>query len=96
MAPKVTIVVFGDIGRSPRMQYHATSFLKEGFKVEIIGYGGSKPDDYLTSHKNCRVKYLPQVPQFTKGKLTHYQELRLEVIGCSYLNLHFKRFKLIS
>lgn len=74
MAPrKVTIVVFGDIGRSPRMQYHATSFLKKGFNLDIIGYGGSKPDEYLTSHKKCQVKYLPQVPHFTKSKLaTNY------------------------
>jgi beta-1,4-mannosyltransferase len=36
----VCIVVLGDIGRSPRMQYHATSFDAEGFMVDIVGYGG--------------------------------------------------------
>jgi len=36
----VCIVVLGDIGRSPRMQYHAISFLKTGFTIDIVGYGG--------------------------------------------------------
>ncbi|KAF2436208.1 putative beta-1,4-mannosyltransferase [Tothia fuscella] len=34
----VQIVVLGDIGRSPRMQYHALSIAKHGGRVDIIGY----------------------------------------------------------
>lgn len=36
----VQIVVLGDIGRSPRMQYHALSIAKHGGNVSIIGYPG--------------------------------------------------------
>lgn len=36
----VQIVVFGDIGRSPRMQYHALSIAKHGGRVFLIGYQG--------------------------------------------------------
>lgn len=36
----VTIVVLGDIGRSPRMMYHAESFAKDGFETTIVGYKG--------------------------------------------------------
>jgi beta-1,4-mannosyltransferase len=36
----VQIVVLGDIGRSPRMQYHALSIAKYGGKVFLIGYQG--------------------------------------------------------
>ena len=36
----VAVVVLGDIGRSPRMQYHALSLCREGYKVDIVGYGG--------------------------------------------------------
>lgn len=35
------IVVLGDIGRSPRMQYHAISIAKHGARVYIIGYKGN-------------------------------------------------------
>jgi beta-1,4-mannosyltransferase len=33
-------MVLGDIGRSPRMQYHALSLLEEGHYVTLIGYAG--------------------------------------------------------
>lgn len=36
----VQILVLGDIGRSPRMQYHATSVAKHGGQVQLIGYCG--------------------------------------------------------
>lgn len=36
----VQIVVLGDIGRSPRMQYHALSIAKLGGEVSLIGYRG--------------------------------------------------------
>ena len=36
----VQILVLGDIGRSPRMQYHALSIAKNGGHVTIIGYKG--------------------------------------------------------
>lgn len=38
--PTVQIVVLGDIGRSPRMQYHAISLARHGANVEVIGYQG--------------------------------------------------------
>lgn len=38
----VQIVVLGDIGRSPRMQYHALSIAKHGGKVDFIGYMGAQ------------------------------------------------------
>ena len=37
----VQILVLGDIGRSPRMQYHATSIAKHGGWVKLIGYCGT-------------------------------------------------------
>lgn len=34
------VVVLGDLGRSPRMQYHALSLLQEGHDVSLVGYTG--------------------------------------------------------
>ncbi len=34
------VMVLGDIGRSPRMQYHALSLLEDGHYVTLIGYAG--------------------------------------------------------
>lgn len=38
---RVVLLVLGDIGRSPRMQYHALSLARNGFGVDIVGYNGS-------------------------------------------------------
>jgi beta-1,4-mannosyltransferase len=42
--PKTTVqvLVLGDIGRSPRMQYHALSIAQGGGKVDLIGYHGNQ------------------------------------------------------
>ena len=37
---RVAVVVLGDIGRSPRMQYHSLSLAEHGYTVDLIGYGG--------------------------------------------------------
>ena len=34
------VMVLGDIGRSPRMMYHAESFARNGFQTYIIGNRG--------------------------------------------------------
>lgn len=37
---RIQVLVLGDIGRSPRMQYHALSIAKHGGIVDLIGYQG--------------------------------------------------------
>jgi beta-1,4-mannosyltransferase len=36
----VAVLVLGDLGRSPRMMYHAQSLSKSGFNVLLIGFAG--------------------------------------------------------
>ena len=38
---RTQVLVLGDIGRSPRMQYHALSIAKHGVQVDLIGYQGT-------------------------------------------------------
>ena len=38
----VVVVVLGDLGRSPRMQYHTLSLLKAGHIVSFVGYEGTE------------------------------------------------------
>lgn len=37
---RVCVLVLGDIGRSPRMQYHALSLSKHGYSVTFVGFLG--------------------------------------------------------
>lgn len=43
----VQVLVLGDIGRSPRMQYHAISIASHGGQVTLIGYQGSVPPSLI-------------------------------------------------
>ncbi|KAI0307514.1 hypothetical protein B0F90DRAFT_1674352 [Multifurca ochricompacta] len=58
----VAILVLGDIGRSPRMMYHAESFAKLHFETFLIGYKGSRPVPSLLSLPYIRFLYLSQPP----------------------------------
>lgn len=42
----VIVIVLGDLGRSPRMQYHANSLLKAGHSVSLVGYVGEVSADW--------------------------------------------------
>jgi len=44
----VAILVLGDIGRSPRMMYHAKSFAENNFETDLIGYHGVFPSQVLS------------------------------------------------
>jgi len=59
----VCVLVLGDIGRSPRMQYHAISFAREGFTVDIVGYPGSPPMREIGENARVRVHYLRPPPE---------------------------------
>ncbi|PFH54693.1 glycosyltransferase family 33 protein [Amanita thiersii Skay4041] len=60
----VAILVLGDIGRSPRMMYHANSFAINRFDTHIIGYRGSRPIPSLEKNENVHFHYLSELPAF--------------------------------
>lgn len=55
---KVCVVVLGDIGRSPRMQYHSLSLANAGYNVDIIGYEESKINNNVIQHSNINISPL--------------------------------------
>ncbi|XP_053606641.1 chitobiosyldiphosphodolichol beta-mannosyltransferase [Plodia interpunctella] len=68
----VKVVVLGDIGRSPRMQYHALSLANNGFKVIIISYLETTPPREVIDHPRISVTKLNPIV-FHKGpKLVQY------------------------
>ena len=54
------VLVLGDIGRSPRMQYHALSLAEaEPIKrVTLMGYRGEKVLDQLLENPKVHIKYI--------------------------------------
>jgi beta-1,4-mannosyltransferase len=57
--PLVQVVVLGDIGHSPRMQYHALSLAETGrVCVELIGFRGATPLQAICSNRFISLRFL--------------------------------------
>ncbi|XP_059472117.1 chitobiosyldiphosphodolichol beta-mannosyltransferase [Neocloeon triangulifer] len=63
---RACVVVLGDIGRSPRMQYHSLSLAKEGINVDLVGYQGSVPIKELTQNSSIQLHFIQPCPNFRK------------------------------
>jgi len=57
--PNVLLLVLGDIGRSPRMQYHALSLAENNYNVDFVGYKGSEPMKTISASKSIKIHYIP-------------------------------------
>lgn len=61
--PRVQVLVLGDLGRSPRMQYHALSIAKHGGCVDLIGYRDSDPHPDILSQSSISLLAIPPPPR---------------------------------
>lgn len=76
----VVVVVLGDVGRSPRMQYHAASLLEEGYHVTLVGYEGEALVPVLCRpHQNrlTVVRFSVPSPLFLRKILPLYLLIRV-------------------
>ena len=66
-ANRIQILVLGDIGRSPRMQYHALSVAKHGGQVDLVGYMGSDiHPDILANSASIKIHALDPTPEYLR------------------------------
>ena len=66
-ATRISILVLGDIGRSPRMQYHALSIAKNGGYVDLVGYVESDiHPEILANRSMIKVQALQSTPESLK------------------------------
>ncbi|CAO0800433.1 unnamed protein product [Mucor circinelloides] len=63
----VQVVVLGDIGRSPRMRYHATSLADSGCTVDLIGYTETNPGARVNVNRHIRVRPIRQAWSIPEG-----------------------------
>lgn len=75
----VQILVLGDIGRSPRMQYHALSVARHGGSVELIGYHGRHT--HSGSHSTRAVTLL-----LRNRQSRHLTQISLRVTESPYIH----------
>ena len=66
---RVQVVVLGDFGRSPRMQYHALSLADSlGADVDVVAYVGSEPRREVAIHPSIRMALIPPPPAWTNAR----------------------------
>ncbi|TVU48193.1 hypothetical protein EJB05_07821 [Eragrostis curvula] len=59
---RAAVVVLGDIGRSPRMQYHSLSLANQaGMEVDIVANGGSDPHLSLRQNPSIHIHEMKSV-----------------------------------
>jgi beta-1,4-mannosyltransferase len=56
---RFAVLVLGDLGRSPRMQYHALALAAHGADVDLIGFAGSPLPEALRENRRVRIHLLP-------------------------------------
>lgn len=56
---RTAVIVIGDLGRSPRMQYHAVSLADAGSEVDLIGLEGAAILPAVANHVRIRLHRLP-------------------------------------
>ncbi|XP_058627511.1 chitobiosyldiphosphodolichol beta-mannosyltransferase isoform X2 [Onychostoma macrolepis] len=69
----VCVLVLGDVGRSPRMQYHALSLSRHGYNVTLIGFLGSKPHQDILEDGRIDILPISELKGLTVGpKIVRY------------------------
>ncbi|XP_062999667.1 chitobiosyldiphosphodolichol beta-mannosyltransferase [Elgaria multicarinata webbii] len=66
-AGRVAVVVLGDLGRSPRMQYHALSLARRGRRVAFLGFAGTKPHSKIISNGNIQIVHIAELKIWQVG-----------------------------
>jgi beta-1,4-mannosyltransferase len=80
------VVVLGDFGRSPRMQYHTLSISsKPNTLVYVLAYAGAAPLQAITSAPNVHIVHIPDF----KSRLPRLLHLILKVLTLGFALLWF-------
>ncbi len=59
---RVAVVVLGDFGRSPRMQYHALALAESGIDVDVVAYDGTAAFPTVRAHPRIHPHLISSSP----------------------------------
>ncbi|KAM0206466.1 hypothetical protein ACHAQI_008193 [Fusarium lateritium] len=77
----IQVLVVGDVGRSPRMQYHALSVAKHGRNIDIVGYKETaRHPDLIGNPRVTMYALAPQPEVLQWGTLPFFLNLPLKVL----------------
>ncbi|KAK8328351.1 hypothetical protein V6Z12_A11G246300 [Gossypium hirsutum] len=93
---RACVVVLGDLGRSPRMQYHALSLARQAsLDVDIVAYGGSEPHSAVIENECIHIHTMIQWQKYSHSlpKILYPLMLLLKPIIQLVILLWFLCFK---
>nr|XP_057904493.1 chitobiosyldiphosphodolichol beta-mannosyltransferase [Doryrhamphus excisus] len=89
---RVCVLVLGDIGRSPRMQYHSLSLSKHGYDVTLVGFLDSKPHGDVLKDERIHIVPVAEVKGFRGGPqiLTYVSKVLVQFVQLLVVLLRMK------
>ncbi|KAK4933252.1 mannosyltransferase [Elasticomyces elasticus] len=86
----VQVVVLGDVGRSPRMQYHALSIAGLGGRVDLVGHVESEVHPDIRANRLINIVPIAPLPERlrTDSKLLYILVAPLKVLWQSWALYH--------
>jgi len=57
---RAAVVVIGDLGRNPRMQYHVRALSTQGAEVDLVGYEGAPLPTFLSGDPRVHIHTFPE------------------------------------
>lgn len=65
--PQVCVLVLGDIGRSPRMEFHSLSLAEAGCEVQVVAYAASPAMAQFAGNEHIHVRPIRPAPALPAG-----------------------------
>uniref|UniRef100_A0A7N8Y6I7 Chitobiosyldiphosphodolichol beta-mannosyltransferase n=1 Tax=Mastacembelus armatus TaxID=205130 RepID=A0A7N8Y6I7_9TELE len=89
---RVCVLVLGDVGRSPRMQYHCLSLSKHGYYVSFVGFLDTKPHQDLLRQEKIRIAPITEVKGAQVGPkiLTYVTKVIFQSLQLLYVLLRME------
>jgi beta-1,4-mannosyltransferase len=88
---RLAVLVLGDLGRSPRMQYHALALAAHGAQVDLIGFAGSPLPQALQSNRRIHPHLLPP-PRLTR----RHEFARFLFLGYALIRAVYQSLRLLD
>ena len=78
---RTQVVVLGDFGRSPRMQYHALSLASQAnMDVDVVAYQGSTPRSEVLNHPHISLRLVAPPPPWLQRFLPRLLAMAVRVL----------------
>ncbi|XP_077239802.1 UDP-Glycosyltransferase superfamily protein isoform X2 [Tasmannia lanceolata] len=94
---RAAVVVLGDFGRSPRMQYHALSLARQAFlEVDVIAYGGTDPHGAVLENQSIHLHKMRPIVLEGFPKLLHFFMLPFKALSQFFMLLWYLCIKITA